>query len=128
MPADAQQIVSTWSPDGTGTAHVETFVPSADNLWYVDDVRVFCDGAGGTANSYGGVAGIFPQGVNPSAADYNAPHYGTSVNVTDNNKNGESGPIGGYLTDSEEFRVAEENGGAASAATYWLVATLRRVL
>lgn len=129
MTVDTVTLTGSFSPDGTNN-DLGSFTPAAGELYYVDKLRVECDGAGGQVTGYTTRVDFWTKaGPTPAPGQRSWGSASTSVSPQDDDHQTSTGTVGEYLTEDETLYITDENSdNPSTAATYYYAITLRRVL
>lgn len=129
MAVNENTISFTWSGDGTFTNIQTSFTPSAGEVWYVDDINVYSDGAGSNGLTfYTGVAALPASMSNPNSSGVSRGPNQVQTGASDDLEEGTTSTAGSYITDSDTLYVYSDDGGNSTAATFHVTIHLRRVL
>lgn len=114
-----------YSPDGTKKIINTTAVPSGE-LWRVDTVTVYSDGAG-SASTLGYNFAVFEDGTTPAAVDVSAGRGGVSGTADGTTVSASVSSVGIYATDLEHLLFSDTS-GTSDGSTQTVVVSARRVI
>jgi len=128
--ADVNSLKQVYNPGDGSNDKILGFQPGAGELWYIEQIQMFCDGSG-SGGAFGIQYGVVPSELVVNTADEASRglYSNESSTYSDDSIQSAAYSFGAYIGEGQRLEVWEKGDtGTTDSADWYLMINARRVL